>query len=210
MLYVRPCTDCTKRPASRHCERGSLPRRTFEYLCASAGEMSVRICRCQSPTAPDRMNAKTRGKMWQNSPPPQESTSPPARSIASQRGSADRTKSSAVVASTSSTAHTAATISRRESAGRSASESRSTVKRYARPAASVLICRAARVCAWQGIGVLRSWRQLLERPRVAVRVAEGNKRAPRLNVHVTGLHTAFDKFPPRRLDIRHDNLDAFL
>jgi hypothetical protein len=27
-------------------------------------------CRCQSPTAPDRMNAKTRGKMWQNSPPP--------------------------------------------------------------------------------------------------------------------------------------------
>jgi len=71
-------------------------------------------------------------------------------------------------------------------------------------------CRAARVFAWQGIGVLRSWRQLLERPRVAVRVAEGNERAPRLNVHVTGLHTAFDKFPPCRLDIRHDNLDAFL
>jgi hypothetical protein len=87
------------------------------------------------------MNAKTRGKMWQNSPPPQESTSPPARSIASQRGSADRTKSSAVVASTSSTARTFATTTRRESAGRSASESRSTVKRYARPAASVLICR---------------------------------------------------------------------
>jgi hypothetical protein len=74
----------------------------------------------------------------------------------------------------------------------------------------VRFCRAACVCAWQGIGVLRSWRQLLERPRVAVRVAEGNERAPRLNVHVTGLHTAFDKFPPRRLDIRHDNLDAFL
>jgi hypothetical protein len=59
------------------------------------------------------------------------------------RGSADRTKSSAVAASTSSAAHTSATISLRESAGRSASESRSTVKRYARPAASVLICRCA-------------------------------------------------------------------
>jgi len=78
------------------------------------------------------------------------------------------------------------------------------------PWPNVRICRAARVCAWQGIGVLRSWRQLLERPGVAVRVAEGNERAPRLNVHVTGLHTAFGQFPPRRLDIRHDNLDAFL
>ena len=86
--------------------------------------------RGQPPTAPDRMNAKTRGKMRQNSPPPQESTSPPARSIASHKGSADRTKSSAAVASTSSTAHTSATISRRESAGRSSSESRSMVKRY--------------------------------------------------------------------------------
>jgi len=92
---------------------------------------NVRICRNQPPTAPDRMNAKTRGKMWQNSPPPQESTSPPARSIASQRGCADRTKSSAVAASTSSAAHTSATISRREPAGKSASESRSTVKCYA-------------------------------------------------------------------------------
>jgi hypothetical protein len=62
---------------------------------------------------------------------PQEPTSPPARSIASHNGSADRTKSSAVAASTSSTAHTSATISRQESAGRSASVSRSTVKRYA-------------------------------------------------------------------------------
>ena len=77
------------------------------------------------------MNAKTRGKMWQNSPPPQESTSPPARSIASHKGSADRAKSSAVAASTSSMAHTSATISRREPAGRSASESRPMVKRYA-------------------------------------------------------------------------------
>jgi hypothetical protein len=101
------------------------------------------------------MNAKTRGKMLQNSPPPQESTSPPARSIASHRGSADRTKSSAVAASTSSAAHTSATISRRESAGRSASESRSTVKRYARPAASVLICRAA-------VEAMRSWLRLQE------------------------------------------------
>jgi hypothetical protein len=97
--------------------------------------------RGQPPTSPDRMNAKTRGKMWQNSPPPHESTSPPARSIASHKGSADRTKFSAVAASTPSTAHTSATITRRVSAGRSASESRSTVKRYARPDASVLICR---------------------------------------------------------------------
>jgi len=73
-----------------------------------------------------------------------------------------------------------------------------------------LASAALRVFAWRGIGVLRSWRQLLESPRVSVRVAEGNERAPRLNVHVTGLHTAFDQFPPRRLDIRHDNLDAFL
>jgi hypothetical protein len=91
----------------------------------------VRYCRGQPPTAPDRMNAKTRGKMWQNSPPPQESTSPPARSIASHKGSADRTKSSAVAASTSSTARTSAAIWRRESAGRSASDSRSMVERYA-------------------------------------------------------------------------------
>src|SRR5581483_2114424 len=37
----------------------------------------------------------------QNSPPPHESTSPPARSIASHKGSADRTRSSAAAASTS-------------------------------------------------------------------------------------------------------------
>jgi hypothetical protein len=94
------------------------------------------------------MNVKTRGKIWQNSPPPQESTSPPARSIASHKGSADRTKSSAVAASTSSTAHTSATISRRESAGRSASESRSMVKRYVgllHPSSSAAL-RILRLC----------------------------------------------------------------
>lgn len=82
------------------------------------------------------MNSKTRGNTWQNSPPPHESTSPPARSIASHKGSADRTRSSAVAASTSSTAQTAVTISRRVSAGRSASESLSTVEHYAGPAGS--------------------------------------------------------------------------
>jgi hypothetical protein len=92
------------------------------------------------------MNARTRGKMWQNSPPPHESTSPPARSIASHKGSADRTRSSAVATSISSTAHTSATISRHVPAGRSASESRSTVKRYARPAASVLIEPRCMLC----------------------------------------------------------------
>jgi hypothetical protein len=80
--------------------------------------------------------------MWQNSPPPQESASPPARSIASHKGSADRIKSSAAAASTSRAARTAATISRREPAGRSASESRSTVRRYACPAASRAAGRA--------------------------------------------------------------------
>jgi hypothetical protein len=73
---------------------------------------------------------------------------PTARSIASHRGSADRTKSSAVAASTSSAAQTSATISRRESAGRSASGSWSTVKRYARPAASVLIGRDQGATYW--------------------------------------------------------------
>jgi hypothetical protein len=57
----------------------------------------------QPPTAPDRMNVKTR----------REDVAEPAPA--------------------------SATISRRVSAGRSGSESRSTVKRYARPAASVLI-----------------------------------------------------------------------
>ena len=109
---------------------------------ANTDSAEFALQRRQPPTAPDRMNARTRGKRWQNSPPPHESTSPPARSIASHRGSADRTKSSAVAASTSSTAHTSATISRRLSDGRSASKSRSTVKRYARPAARVLIWRS--------------------------------------------------------------------
>jgi hypothetical protein len=132
----RPILPRTGRSDQVGVSCGNAPRN-----CIGRLRGDVRSCCGQPPTAPDRMNAKTRGKMWRNSPPPQESTSPPARSIASQRGSADRTKSSAVAASTSSTVHTSATISRRESAGRSASESRSMVKRYARPAASVLIGR---------------------------------------------------------------------
>jgi hypothetical protein len=100
-----------------HCQAAGGPA---VWLCiASACGLNFLFCRGQSPTAPDRMNAKTRGKMWQNSPPPQESTSPPARSIASHNGSADRTKASAVAASTSRMAHISATISRRESGDRS-------------------------------------------------------------------------------------------
>ena len=132
-------------------KRDGLTNCLLNSLCHAAIMAQLRrdvdslSCRGQPPTAPDRMNAKTRGKMWQNSPPPQESTSPPARSIASHKGSADRTKSSAVAASTSSTAHTSARISRRESVGRSASESRFHGQTLCRPAASVLICR--RRCA---------------------------------------------------------------
>ena len=136
---------CTSTNRARFCH---TELKLLFVVGLGCGGKNARPCRGQPPTAPDRMNAKTRGKMWQNSPPPQESTSPPARSIASQRGSADRTKSSAVVASTSSTAHTPAMISRRESAGRSASESRSTVKRYAHPAASVLIYRGQGRAPW--------------------------------------------------------------
>ena len=47
------------------------------------------------------MNSRTRGRITVNSPPPHESTSSPARSIASQRGSEDRTMSSAHSTSTS-------------------------------------------------------------------------------------------------------------
>jgi hypothetical protein len=36
------------------------------------------------------------------------------------------------------------------------------------------------------------------------------ERAPRLNVDLTGLHAVCDQFPARRLDICHDDLDAFL
>jgi hypothetical protein len=141
---ARPWPSCSFALTTRMTGLG-MPRRQHQsrwdllLVLIRLGTVGARICRGQPPTAPDRMNAKTRGKMWQNSPPPHESTSPPARSIASHKGSADRTKSCAVAASTSSTAHTAATISRRVSAGRSASEPLSTVTRYARPAASVLI-----------------------------------------------------------------------
>ena len=103
---------------------------------ANTDSAEFALQRRQPPTGPDRINARTRGNLWQNSPPPQESTSPPARSIASHNGSAERTKSSAVAASTSSTAHTAAVTSRREAAGMTSSESRSMAERYTFPAAS--------------------------------------------------------------------------
>ena len=61
------------------------------------------ICRVQRDLQePLRMNSRTRGRITVNSPPPHESTSPPARSIAFQRGSEDWTMSSAHSTSTSS------------------------------------------------------------------------------------------------------------
>lgn len=44
----------------------------------------------------------------------------------------------------------------------------------------------------------------LKGPGVAVGVAEGDERAPRLNVNVAGLHTVLDEFSPRGLDIGND------
>src|SRR5215831_1961797 len=52
--------------------------------------------------------------------------------------------------------------------------------------------------------------QLLERPGVAVGVAEGDERAPGLNVDVAGLHPMLEQVPPGGLDIRDDHLHALL
>src|SRR5215471_14605230 len=52
--------------------------------------------------------------------------------------------------------------------------------------------------------------QLLERPGVAVGVAEGDERAPGLNVDVAGLHAMLEQVPPGGLDIRDDHLHALL
>jgi hypothetical protein len=51
---------------------------------------------------------------------------------------------------------------------------------------------------------------LLQRPGVAVRVAERDERAPRLNVNVAGVYAALDELPPGGLDIRNNDLHTFL
>src|SRR6266566_4025187 len=57
---------------------------------------------------------------------------------------------------------------------------------------------------------LRPRGQLLERPGVAVRVAEGYERAPRLIVDVAGLHAMREQILPGGLDIRDDHLHTLL
>ena len=57
---------------------------------------------------------------------------------------------------------------------------------------------------------LLPWRHLLQRPGVAVRVAEGDKRAPRICLHVAGWHAARDELLPGGLDIGDDDLHALL
>jgi hypothetical protein len=52
--------------------------------------------------------------------------------------------------------------------------------------------------------------QLLQGPSVAVWVAEGHKRAPRLNIDLAGGHTTTDELSSSRLDILHDDLHALL
>jgi hypothetical protein len=58
--------------------------------------------------------------------------------------------------------------------------------------------------------VLRSQRQLLQRPSIAIGVAEGHERAPRLDVDLADLHTACQEFAPGGLDIGHHALHALL
>src|SRR5882757_2774102 len=58
--------------------------------------------------------------------------------------------------------------------------------------------------------LLRPGWYLLQRPRVAVGIAEVDEGPPRLNVHLTGLHAAVDQLPPRRLHVRDDDLDPLL
>ena len=50
---------------------------------------------------------------------------------------------------------------------------------------------------------------LLQRPRVAVGVAEGDERSPGLHVDVAGLHAVRDEFPPRGLDVGDHDLHPF-
>jgi hypothetical protein len=51
---------------------------------------------------------------------------------------------------------------------------------------------------------------LLQRPGIAVGVAEGDERAPRLNVNIAGLHAMRNEFPAGGLDIGDDALHTFL
>lgn len=51
---------------------------------------------------------------------------------------------------------------------------------------------------------------MLERPAVAVRVAERDERPPRLDVHVAGVHSPSDQLAPGGLGVGNDNLQAAL
>ena len=51
---------------------------------------------------------------------------------------------------------------------------------------------------------------IAEAPGCCRRVAEGDERAPRLNVNVAGLHAVLGEFSPRGLDIGNDALQARL
>src|SRR4029077_16515235 len=51
---------------------------------------------------------------------------------------------------------------------------------------------------------------LLERPGVAVGVAEGDERAPRLNANVAGRPAVREGLLAGALDVRHDDLHALL
>src|SRR5579862_6899449 len=53
-------------------------------------------------------------------------------------------------------------------------------------------------------------RQLLQGPGVAVGVAEGDERAPRLLVDVAGLHAVREELLPGRLGVGHHALHALL
>src|SRR6185312_5023620 len=74
-------------------------------------------------------------------------------------------------------------------------------------------CPGTRVVPWPGPGRakrLPPHGHLLERPGVAVGVAEGDERAPRLNVNVAGLHAVRKELLAGGLDIRHDDLHTLL
>jgi hypothetical protein len=89
---------------------------------------------------------------WQNPLPPQESTRPPGRSMASQSGSAARIRASAVSTSTPTTGRTASTTSPRDSVGRSAKGSWSLPGRYAPAAMNCLPQSCRRVRAGPACG----------------------------------------------------------
>lgn len=118
----------------------------------------------------------TRGSTTQNSPPPHESTNPPARSIASQKGSVDRTRSSALASSMSSAALTAATTSCRESSGKSSSGSRS-MSQTVSPGPAVIRAQDVRLTTARGVAPV-NWlmRETVVRITASRRVRLGGTR----------------------------------